>query len=127
MIKLTVHESGAIAQLGERIVRNDEVVGSIPTSSTIFNLVCSTTYSLVEHFVPFLYRGLTEVQSLSTITPVLMGVFVYARHTTDCPKRNSERCGAAGETGALNRRLSIGCGRAQRWNQQGGTHGRLHS
>jgi hypothetical protein len=29
---------GAIAQLGERIVRNDEVVGSIPTSSTILNL-----------------------------------------------------------------------------------------
>jgi hypothetical protein len=28
--------SGAIAQLGERIVRNDEVVGSIPTSSTKF-------------------------------------------------------------------------------------------
>ncbi len=26
---------GAIAQLGERIVRNDEVVGSIPTSSTM--------------------------------------------------------------------------------------------
>jgi hypothetical protein len=25
---------GAIAQLGERIVRNDEVVGSSPTSST---------------------------------------------------------------------------------------------
>ena len=28
--------NGAIAQLGERIVRNDEVVGSIPTSSTTF-------------------------------------------------------------------------------------------
>src|SRR5436190_8417663 len=27
---------GAVAQLGERIVRNDEVVGSIPTSSTKF-------------------------------------------------------------------------------------------
>jgi hypothetical protein len=26
---------GAIAQLGERVVRNDEAVGSIPTSSTI--------------------------------------------------------------------------------------------
>jgi hypothetical protein len=26
--------SGAIAQLGERVVRNDEAVGSIPTSST---------------------------------------------------------------------------------------------
>ena len=32
---------GAIAQLGERIVRNDEVVGSIPTSSTIFSITCS--------------------------------------------------------------------------------------
>ena len=31
---LAVPHSGAIAQLGERIVRNDEVVGSSPTSST---------------------------------------------------------------------------------------------
>ena len=31
-------KSGAIAQLGERIVRNDEVVGSIPTSSTKFSI-----------------------------------------------------------------------------------------
>src|SRR3954451_1780704 len=30
---------GAIAQLGERIVRNDEVVGSIPTSSTMFSVI----------------------------------------------------------------------------------------
>ena len=37
LIKWTGNRSnlhGAIAQLGERIVRNDEVVGSIPTSST---------------------------------------------------------------------------------------------
>ena len=34
MIRSIHHPSGAIAQLGERIVRNDEVVGSIPTSST---------------------------------------------------------------------------------------------
>ena len=27
--------AGAVAQLGERIVRNDEVAGSIPVSSTI--------------------------------------------------------------------------------------------
>lgn len=32
---------GAIAQLGERIVRNDEVVGSSPTSSTMFSITCS--------------------------------------------------------------------------------------
>jgi hypothetical protein len=31
---LVPNPCGAIAQLGERIVRNDEVVGSIPTSST---------------------------------------------------------------------------------------------
>jgi hypothetical protein len=29
---------GAIAQLGERVVRNDEAVGSIPTSSTKLHL-----------------------------------------------------------------------------------------
>jgi hypothetical protein len=39
-----------------------------------------------------LYRRLTEVQSLSTITPLLMGVFVYARHTPDCPKRADRFC-----------------------------------
>src|SRR5271165_5665397 len=33
---------GAIAQLGERIVRNDEVVGSIPTSSTNNSLEINT-------------------------------------------------------------------------------------
>jgi hypothetical protein len=35
------HQSGAIAQLGERVVRNDEAVGSIPTSSTILSITCS--------------------------------------------------------------------------------------
>ena len=35
-IILPTDKRGAIAQLGERIVRNDEVVGSIPTSSTNF-------------------------------------------------------------------------------------------
>jgi hypothetical protein len=35
-IMLLDFSSGAIAQLGERVVRNDEAVGSIPTSSTIF-------------------------------------------------------------------------------------------
>jgi hypothetical protein len=34
--KIKIPARGAIAQLGERIVRNDEVVGSIPTSSTKF-------------------------------------------------------------------------------------------
>src|SRR5580704_11676371 len=34
----TFPHSGAIAQLGERIVRNDEVVGSSPTSSTKFSI-----------------------------------------------------------------------------------------
>jgi hypothetical protein len=38
---LKVATRGRVAQLGERIVRNDEVAGSIPVSSTIF----STTYA----------------------------------------------------------------------------------
>ena len=42
---------GAIAQLGERIVRNDEVVGSIPTSSTIFSTTCGTCSDRFSSFV----------------------------------------------------------------------------
>src|SRR5580658_2276821 len=45
----TFPHSGAIAQLGERIVRNDEVVGSSPTSSTKF----SSTYKFpADNFCP---------------------------------------------------------------------------
>src|SRR2546427_10509770 len=40
--------------------------------------------------------------------------------------RNSERRRAASQTSALNRRRSIGCACAQRWDQQGGTHRGLH-
>ena len=32
---IKVGNSGAVAQLGERLVRNEEVVGSIPISSTV--------------------------------------------------------------------------------------------
>jgi hypothetical protein len=32
--------SGAVAQLGERLVRNEEAVGSIPISSTLFTDSC---------------------------------------------------------------------------------------
>jgi hypothetical protein len=38
--RVKARRDGAIAQLGERIVRNDEVVGSSPTSSTIFSSTC---------------------------------------------------------------------------------------
>ncbi len=31
---------GAVAQLGERLVRNEEVSGSIPLSSTIESITC---------------------------------------------------------------------------------------
>jgi hypothetical protein len=31
---------GAVAQLGERLVRNEEVSGSIPLSSTIDSITC---------------------------------------------------------------------------------------
>src|SRR5258707_8084297 len=53
--KIYLSLSGAIAQLGERIVRNDEVVGSIPTSSTKFSITsrrCLTQFcpKLVQKF-----------------------------------------------------------------------------
>ena len=42
---------GAIAQLGERIVRNDEVVGSIPTSSTTFQQLTTVDCEFTSHYV----------------------------------------------------------------------------
>ncbi len=35
-----LQSSGAVAQLGERLVRNEEATGSIPVSSTIFPITC---------------------------------------------------------------------------------------
>jgi predicted RNA-binding Zn-ribbon protein involved in translation (DUF1610 family) len=43
---------GAIAQLGERIVRNDEVVGSIPTSSTNFQSLTRPHNQILFRSVP---------------------------------------------------------------------------
>src|SRR2546428_2849620 len=40
---------GAIAQLGERIVRNDEVVGSSPTSSTNLLKYLPTLFAVFDH------------------------------------------------------------------------------
>jgi hypothetical protein len=76
MVKSHYTPSGAIAQLGERIVRNDEVVGSIPTSSTILTLLFSDTHSAPFQFVPFLYRRLTERAFSLTFAPAVIGVFV---------------------------------------------------
>ena len=35
IVHISTRRNGAVAQLGERVVRNDEVSGSIPLSSTI--------------------------------------------------------------------------------------------
>ena len=40
-------QNGAIAQLVERVVRNDEVSGSIPLSSTIFHAVDFSPAALI--------------------------------------------------------------------------------
>ena len=54
---------GAIAQLGERIVRNDEVVGSIPTSSTILQQPTAVDFEFTSHYVP--------IQFTTTLSPSL--------------------------------------------------------
>ena len=43
---------GAVAQLGERLVRNEEVSGSIPLSSTKESMICGTTVKSDSDFVP---------------------------------------------------------------------------
>ena len=58
--------SGAVAQLGERVVRNDEVVGSIPISSTFFfflsalRAVMFFVYVLKSQTTGRLYTGSTN-------------------------------------------------------------------
>jgi hypothetical protein len=42
---------GAVAQLGERLVRNEEVSGSIPLSSTIESITCGMGIDASDTFV----------------------------------------------------------------------------
>jgi len=58
---------------------------AIPTSSTIPNPLFSFIYKAAGEIVPFLYRHLTEYGFSPTFLPVVMGLFVYTRHTADCP------------------------------------------
>ncbi len=80
-IMLLDFSSGAIAQLGERVVRNDEAVGSIPTSSTKESI----TYGL----------SLTQLCSIlfqfRSLSGVCLNIF-SGRCTT------SHRASAKGET-----------------------------
>src|ERR1700681_653816 len=57
---------GAIAQLGERIVRNDEVVGSIPTSST--NLLNGYPLGSGRHFLSPNFSLFLKKTTFSTAT-----------------------------------------------------------
>ena len=56
--RLPTFRNGAIAQLGERVVRNDEAVGSIPTSSTKFFTDHSVCHESVRAMMD---RGLREL------------------------------------------------------------------
>ena len=42
---------GAVAQLGERLVCNQEATGSIPVSSTKFSLMLGVSSAGIEHWV----------------------------------------------------------------------------
>ena len=69
---------GAIAQLGERIVRNDEVVGSIPTSSTNpFNNLPPFVSTVKPSLIGPFWTG--HVASLENSNPRLPLVFVFRR------------------------------------------------
>src|SRR5208337_3468389 len=68
---------GAIAQLGERIVRNDEVVGSIPTSST--NLL----------------NGLATIAAIFVTLKNRSYWTVLDRESTVAALANSESCSSA--------------------------------
>ena len=48
--------SGAVAQLGERLVRNEEATGSIPVSSTISSTTCGPFLKTIFKMEPFYWN-----------------------------------------------------------------------
>ena len=69
---MRVRSLGAVAQLGERLVRNEEVSGSIPLSSTIESRCWykSGSSSVAERQLPKLNVAGSIPVSRSRITPV---------------------------------------------------------
>ncbi len=86
----TFPDSGAVAQLGERLVRNEEVSGSIPLSSTITKKTFVTVYRVthvagdhaygVPFDTPLVYT--TKIRSKSSVCACTRGHnSVYFSHT----------------------------------------------
>jgi hypothetical protein len=60
-------KSGAVAQLGERLVRNEEATGSIPVSSTIVPITCRPFLKMLFTMWPFYWNtNGTRFDSCST-------------------------------------------------------------
>ena len=51
VVHLVYRHCGPVAQLGERLVRNEEASGSIPLSSTIKSATCGTPSTLAPNSV----------------------------------------------------------------------------
>jgi hypothetical protein len=64
---------GRVAQLAEHSTLNRQVVGSIPTASTISNLVLSSRYrSRIVLLVWFIFQNLTKnLTKLSSLVPLI--------------------------------------------------------
>src|SRR5262249_34745696 len=78
---LSLTRGGAIAQLGEPIVRTDEFVVSFPTTPPFSTLFFSFTYTFFFFACTNLSRRiLTEWNFCLTSPPVFMHLFVYPRH-----------------------------------------------
>src|ERR1700720_1542735 len=88
---------GAIAQLGECIVRNDEVVGSIPTSSTIFSI---TYRPAKDQFCPTLSQKKFSLPRVCLSLQALQLFFLDS--VTICRKVTCTRNSYADKTGPAN-------------------------
>ena len=51
VVHLVYRHCGPVAQLGERLVRNEEASGSIPLRSTMFSKTCVNASASVRWFV----------------------------------------------------------------------------
>src|SRR5436305_10359313 len=100
--RLPTFTNGAIAQLGERVVRNDEAVGSIPTSSTkspnLFDGSCVRTgiarvwYAYGLRFLFVGVEGSIPREAPCETFAHCVGIYCRSRGCSFCCSRKSCAC-----------------------------------
>ena len=80
VVHLVYRHCGPVAQLGERLVRNEEASGSIPLRSTIFQRLTSRFFAITFHYVPIqLMAALLAASTFESFSSTISIIWATAR------------------------------------------------